>query len=68
MFKQAPRLGFRKTHCHRRESRVTTLFFSFQANSFEELKSRGVPFSSFPVEVRRQLMIQSFTGLENKAV
>lgn len=60
MFIQAPGLGFRKIHCHRREQ---LCFFAGK-----QPLSRGAPFPSLPVEVGRYLMIQSFTGFENKAV
>lgn len=39
MFKQASGLGFRKTHCHRRESRVSKLFFLFRQTSLRDLKA-----------------------------
>lgn len=61
MFKQALELGVRRTR-HRRESRVSKLFY-FQAKYSEGPLSRGVPFSNLPVEVGRLLMFQSFIGL-----
>lgn len=60
-FQQALGLGFRRIRRHRRESRVSKLFF-FSGKHPERPLSRGVPFSSLPVEVGKLLMFQVLYG------
>ena len=67
-FQQALGLGFRRIRRHRRESKVSKLFF-FSGKHPERPLSREVPFSSLLVEVGKLLMFQSFMGtLEQSCV
>lgn len=65
MFRQALGSGSRRARRHRRESRVSKLFFCSGKHPERPL-SRGVPFSSLPVEVGKLLLLQSLQDFRTK--